>query len=68
MSRVTTYKCDRCGALMEGSAEIERGVVRMTTPEAIWLADLCPPCSEQIRTGVTFSMKTRKKRRQKAAT
>ena len=67
MSKVTTYKCDRCGVLMEGSAELERGIVRMATPEAIYLADLCRECSEQIRSGVTFTEKSRKKRRQRAA-
>jgi hypothetical protein len=67
MTKVTTYKCDRCGALMEGAAELERGTVRLVTAEAIWNADLCPPCSEQIRGGVTFQMKTRKKRKRAPA-
>lgn len=61
--KIATYKCDRCGALMEGAAELERGSLRLVNPQAIWTADLCPPCSEQIRTGVTFLMRKWKKKR-----
>jgi hypothetical protein len=62
MTKVASYKCDRCGVLMDGAAELERGMLRLSTNGAIWNADLCPPCSEQIRGTVTFLMKARKKR------
>jgi hypothetical protein len=52
---------------MEATAELERGQVRLQTPEATWSADLCPPCSEQIRGDVTFQMKARKRRRKVVA-
>jgi hypothetical protein len=62
VSRITTYKCDRCGAVLEGEEGERKAVLRMNTAAATWTADLCGACCEQIRTQVDFLMKSRKKR------
>lgn len=60
MSKITTIKCDRCGAIPEGDeAQAAMSTVRITTSKAVWVADLCGACTDQIRGTVDFEMKKR---------
>lgn len=58
MSRVTSYKCDACQALIP---EEERSTVVLSTPQAKWACDLCGKCADDVKGTASFQLKQRKK-------
>lgn len=61
MSKVTTYKCDRCATLIEDEAD--RIGLRMTASTGVYEADLDKACFDALLQNVTFTMKAKRKGR-----
>lgn len=69
MSRITTFKCDRCGALI-GADDVAEQVTkaRFGKPDgSVWVADLCSACFDHFRQHVTLTAQKLPGRKKKAA-
>lgn len=61
VSKITTYRCDSCGKVLEPQDAEKKAVLTIATPSTRFTADVCAECTGQIAggrpIGVTFEEK-----------
>jgi hypothetical protein len=66
MSRITTFRCDRCGELI---ADESRTILVLQGPgtKGKWATDLCDGCASHIKNQADFTLKAKAGRKVKQA-
>ena len=66
MSRISTFRCDRCGEVV---ADADRTIVVLQGPgtKGKWATDLCEGCTSHFKNQADFTLKAKTGRKVKPA-